>query len=1103
MPVAGARVLLPRRGLALQQHTRLPRVVRVGVAVASNGGGSSRNFQTSLPASRGPSTDDSPAAPAEEKKDDNTVNKEAEQQTSTPPSTEEQKNNNASAAAAAVENNTNDAQQQQQQPPQPTPPPEPKKDKLPPRTAIPPNSSPSVGRVRVSASGTIFRRPEEVPSLRLPPWFVNNNVSLYESRPIGSLETLLFPLSEEDREKVLELLDSQLEKASITDLDVQAWIDRLNESSISPQVLEKLVRRFKAVHNAAFLQALAIVHTPYADPKDLEVLRLHHAELEEHIMRLSWWADEELSGEAQRWLANVRVDDTGFDGRAGGMGAVHASPLANRVDPEYSVCVELLAALRTQLLASPPPVAGSGGRSDSRRPVTVLTIMNRKGSSVANSVVDDVATDMKADVVHLDSHSLARLLGGYFGQNVYWGRGSLGMLGYMAAEMNGRMASRVGGGGVGEDGETEIGMTVVLPSRLRSFLSPKEGVNGASSEGRWEELKATNALNAFVASAEVKRSVSGVGAEQPRDLIIHLHDYIEISSLKPVLINKLRMIVDRMWQTGRKVVLVGSTSADITRSYPLREQVQEIMREGSHILPFHSSQPENTEWMEKTDNLFQNIDNIKDMLQAMLGPEIEITFHEQIRAETAVNPLSGGGGGGGGGKYDTLIETLSSTLYDVQWVYRLVSLIVGSRIPRFQKFTLGHLRYALDFLSDRNKHLTKAFPNIRPPYFSPLFGSRSRMNFSFSNSGGGDEDGGGSPANLPSSAQGKEFDQYEKKLLSGLINAEDIHTTFNDIIVPKETKESLIGLTSLSLIRPDAFSYGVLKTERIPGCLLYGPPGTGKTLLAKAVAKESGANMLEVSAASINDMWLGQSEKNVRALFSLARKLTPCVIFLDEADALLGARQNTPGRTGHRETITQFLREWDGLSDMRAFIMVATNRPFDLDEAVLRRLPRKILVDLPLTAEREKILGVMLRDETLADDVLLGQLATETELYSGSDLKNLCVSAAMEAVREEVRVKEAFEAENNSSSPEEGGGKEYVFPERRVLTRKHFEKGLKEISASISEDMDSLKAIRKFDEQYGDSGRKNKKGGKRGGIGFEVVVTKGGTEEARVRQVLP
>jgi hypothetical protein len=119
--------------------------------------------------------------------------------------------------------------------------------------------------------------------------------------------------------------------------------------------------------------------------------------------------------------------------------------------------------------------------------------------------------------------------------------------------------------------------------------------------------------------------------------------------------------------------------------------------------------------------------------------------------------------------------------------------------------------------------------------------------------------------------------KHEKRLLGGLIESDKIKTTFNDVHAPIETIEALKTLTTLSLIRPEAFLYGVLATDKIPGLLLYGPPGTGKTLLAKAVAKESGAAMLEVSAAEINDMYVGEGEKNVKALFSLAKKLAPCV----------------------------------------------------------------------------------------------------------------------------------------------------------------------------------------------------------------------------------
>ena len=119
--------------------------------------------------------------------------------------------------------------------------------------------------------------------------------------------------------------------------------------------------------------------------------------------------------------------------------------------------------------------------------------------------------------------------------------------------------------------------------------------------------------------------------------------------------------------------------------------------------------------------------------------------------------------------------------------------------------------------------------------------------------------------------------KHEKRLLSCVIEPSKIRTTFNDVHAPVETIDALKTLTTLSLIRPDAFLYGVLASDKIPGLLLYGPPGTGKTLLAKAVAKESGATVLEVSAADINDMFVGEGEKNVKALFSLAKKLAPCV----------------------------------------------------------------------------------------------------------------------------------------------------------------------------------------------------------------------------------
>lgn len=347
--------------------------------------------------------------------------------------------------------------------------------------------------------------------------------------------------------------------------------------------------------------------------------------------------------------------------------------------------------------------------------------------------------------------------------------------------------------------------------------------------------------------------------------------------------------------------------------------------------------------------------------------------------------------------------------------------------------------------------------------------------------------------------------KHEKRLMPGIANPDQIKTTFDQIHVPADTIDSIRTLTSLSLLRPDAFNYGVLATEKISGALLYGPPGTGKTLLAKAVAKESGSTVLEVSGSQIMDKYVGEGEKNVTAIFSLARKLSPCIVFLDEADAIFSSRDVGRERSSHRDILNQFLKEWDGLNDLSVFVMVATNRPFDLDDAVIRRLPRRLLVDLPTQPDRTEILKIHLRGEQLDDSVDLEDVAKRTPFYSGSDLKNLAVSAALACVKEEneqaviAAAKEA--ASDADSQPAPNGppqlvrGQHYVFPEKRILSSRHFDKALQEISASISENMSSLNAIKKFDEQYGD--KKGKKTKHVFGIGIEKGVNE---DVVRVRK---
>ena len=340
---------------------------------------------------------------------------------------------------------------------------------------------------------------------------------------------------------------------------------------------------------------------------------------------------------------------------------------------------------------------------------------------------------------------------------------------------------------------------------------------------------------------------------------------------------------------------------------------------------------------------------------------------------------------------------------------------------------------------------------------------------------------------------------HEKRLLAGVIDPQKIKVGFADVHAPPETIQALKTVTSLSLLRPDAFTYGVLAQDRLPGLLLYGPPGTGKTLLAKAVAKESGATMLEMSGAQINDKYVGESEKMVRAVFTLAKKLSPCVVFIDEADAIFGRRSNSGLGHSHRNVVNQFLREWDGTDDHGVFIMVASNRPFDLDDAVLRRVPRRLLVDLPVQADREAILAIHLRDELLEPSVQLPALAKQTPLYSGSDLKNLVVAAALACVREENETLAQRRRDHAAATGEDDAtAAPPQLPEKRVLGTRHFDTALAEISASISEDMGTTKAMKKFDEQFGDGrGRKKKSAyGFVGAAGGERSVDE---DEARVR----
>ncbi|RXG46288.1 hypothetical protein VDGE_10020 [Verticillium dahliae] len=746
---------------------------------------------------------------------------------------------------------------------------------------------------------------------------------------------------------------------------------------------------------------------------------------------------------------------------------------------------ELASAVRAELHLRPDE---NWVRRELKRPLVVVNIPNYNGTYPSQRLLKRVAAQVDANLIRIDAQDLAALVGGYLGQDSAYYKGSMSMLAYRTAEMNGRLAKGAETSTLSVDDEMsgdieaawvnirQHGSGSAYKSPLEEELQKiKEGAKDyvLPSVDRWENLKINAALDHMVQAAIAKSTE----AQQP--LIIHVDNYVELTMTLEgaLLLGRLRSIVDGLWRDGKRVALVG-TSANEDPSEQYVSTLGEIAAEEC-LITFPLQHQRIPDWQAKKERR-EAMDFVQENLRNVLA--VSRSMNGDFESESE--------------HFSTLLSSLNSA-HRLSQTPDGIDIDLSAFPPSFTTSVLSgpdvyHIARLFHGLK-LNQPSTKTALQI----FLDVIGSHSANIVHASNKA--DEEKETSSSSRTTTQQkaepervqvgGHKYNEFEKKLLTGLVDVKEIRTTFADVHAPPATISALKLLTSLSLVRPEAFAYGVLANDRLPGCLLYGPPGTGKTLLAKAVAKESGASMLEVSGASINDMYVGQSEKNVRALFSLAKKLSPLVIFIDEADALFAARGQSRSRPSHRETINQFLREWDGMSDTKAFIMVATNRPFDLDDAVLRRLPRKILVDLPLQEDRESILRILLKGEQLDASVSIEDIARRTVLYSGSDLKNLTVAAAMAAVQEELEQA----ALHTGSEP-------YVYPERRTLLKRHFDKASGEIAASISEDMDSLKSIRKFDQKYGDQRSRNRKPKT---MGFGIMPTPTDAEDARVRPAVP
>ena len=231
---------------------------------------------------------------------------------------------------------------------------------------------------------------------------------------------------------------------------------------------------------------------------------------------------------------------------------------------------------------------------------------------------------------------------------------------------------------------------------------------------------------------------------------------------------------------------------------------------------------------------------------------------------------------------------------------------------------------------------------------------------------------------------------------------QEVETRFTDVEGIDSAKEELEEIVDF-LKKPERYFGSGAKIPR--GALLAGAPGTGKTLLARAIAGESNVPFIQCSAANFVEMFVGVGAKRVRELFEQARANQPCIVFIDEIDAVGKKRSagGMPSNDEREQTINQLLTEMDGFDNETGIVVIAaTNRVDILDDALLRpgRFDRKIQVTLPSVQGRRKILGVHARDKTLDDTVDLTNIAKQTTGFSGADLANLLNECAIRAVRD-------------------------------------------------------------------------------------------------------